>query len=459
MKTTIKILIFILLPFNGYFQDKLNVRLLDQWDDENIPSTSFNVKYNEVYGFVINDREYSVLGSNQGTHIFSLHQNNIEEVAFIPGAAANEFVFHRDYHIYKNYLYAICDEGFSDLQIIDLQYLPDSVNLVYQSKQILSRAHNIFIDTSSALLYACDAVGGTHPNLTGSGIEVIDLSDPINPVPINVNFPGLPDRVHDAYARNDTVFFNCYFDGLQIFTFNNPQSPKKIGHLISYDDQGENHSGWLTDDGNHYLLIDESEGMRIKVVDVSALPTIRVRHLFGTNFENSSIPHNIMIKENFAYVAYYNEGLRIYDISNITNVKEVGYYDTFPIEQNFKMHGAWGIYAHLPSERLLVSDRQSGIFLFKTSVDKALQGTHDFYIFPNPAQNKITINIPQTSLLTFPFILQLSDSKGSVVFSLNSEDQTVFQFDVNHLSEGTYFVSIFNEEELLIASERFVISR
>ena len=64
-----------------------------------------------------------------------------------------------------------------------------------------------------------------------------------------------------------------------------------------------------------------------------------------------------MATDEFAFVAYYNEGLRIFDIRNTP--LEIAHYDTYPVDFFYKLNGAWGIYSELPSERLLVSDRQS----------------------------------------------------------------------------------------------------
>lgn len=440
-------------------QESFNVEFLDVWTDPSIPSTSFDIRFNEVYGFSVNCEEYGVIGSSKGTHLLKIQSNKFTKEIFIPGAPANEFVFHRDYHVYQNHLYAVCNEGFSNLQIINLEYLPDSVSIVYDSNTILSRAHNIFIDTTSSLLYACDAVGGTDPNLTGTGIEVIDITTPQSPEVIPVNFPALPDRVHDVYARNDTVFMNCYYDGLQIFNFKNPQQPQKIGHLITYQDQGENHSGWLTENGKYYLLIDETPGTRIKVIDISSLPSIRVVHLFGTAYEEGSIPHNVMIKGHFAFVSYYNEGLRIFDISDITDVKEVGFYDTFPEEQSFKMYGAWGIYTSLPSGKLLVSDRQNGLFLFDTEINNALQGTDELIVFPSPAYDKVTVTIPFNDYPDDHLYLIVTDAKGQVVKEVKTNNQSVFDWDIEGWRPGIYTIALINNDLLVYESVKFLVGK
>ena len=37
--------------------------------------------------------------------------------------------------------------------------------------------------------------------------------------------------------------------------------------------------------------------------------------------DESSIPHNVVIRNNIAYLSYYHDGLQIFDISNSSNPK------------------------------------------------------------------------------------------------------------------------------------------
>ena len=66
-------------------------------------------------------------------------------VAFVAGAFQGSGVVHRDFFSMDNYLYGVCDQGSSTLQIIDLTNLPISVSLVYNSDSLISTSHNLFI--------------------------------------------------------------------------------------------------------------------------------------------------------------------------------------------------------------------------------------------------------------------------------------------------------------------------
>ena len=284
--------LLIILCFNSYVNAQLNTNLLFHWEDTTlVGSNAYNNTYNEIWGVNINGKEFAIIGSTAGSHFFDVSDpQNVIEVAFVAGAYTGAGVIHRDYHDYNGYLYIVCDEGSpSTLQIVDITNLPNSVNTVYDSNNLLNRVHNIFIDTATAKLYAC---------ATGDAMEVFTLSNPINPTLIyTYNDVG---HVHDAYVINDTAFLNCGNDGLRIMDFSMVNSigdtPNELASFTSYPDAGYNHSGWLTDDGNIYAMQDENHGYDVKILDVSDFSNISVLSTFSSNVDPNSMAHNGIIK-------------------------------------------------------------------------------------------------------------------------------------------------------------------
>ena len=118
---TITYFYFVASPI--FAQNKNNITLLDNWHEDSIVSNSSLVRYSGCWGFEWNDDQYSVIGSTQGTHIFQIENKKLRPINFIKGKFSSSLVSHREFKTYKNYLYSICDEGFSSLQIIDLSYL------------------------------------------------------------------------------------------------------------------------------------------------------------------------------------------------------------------------------------------------------------------------------------------------------------------------------------------------
>src|SRR5690606_21095697 len=121
---------------------------------------------------------------------------------------------------------------------------------------------------------------------------------------------------------------------------------------------------------------------------------LTIENRFGTNYQNNSVAHNIMLTNEFAFVAYYLEGLRIYDIRPNSPV-EIAHYDTYLAESAYKLKGAWGMYSNLPSERILLSDTKNGLFLFDFDRSKFSTRVDDVLVYPSilGSNQEITIQI------------------------------------------------------------------
>ena len=73
------------------------------------------------------------------------------------------------------------------------------------------------------------------------------------------------------------------------------------------------------------------------------------------------------IQGNLVYQANYDSGLRIVDITNIAQPREVGFFDTVPSgsdEPSFRM-GAWSVYPYFKSGVIIVSSGGEGLFVLR----------------------------------------------------------------------------------------------
>ena len=425
---------------------QLNTNLLYHWEDTTlVGSTAYNNTYNEIWGLNINGYEFAVIGSTAGSHIFDItNPTNANEVAFIAGAYTGPGVIHRDYHDYNGYLYIVCDEGSpSTLQIVDISDLPNSVNTVYDSNNLLNRVHNIFIDTATAKLYAC---------ATGDAMEVFSLSNAENPTLIHTyNDVG---HVHDAYVINDTAFLNCGNDGLRIMDYSNVDNagdlPIELASFTSYPDAGYNHSGWLTDDGNIYAMQDENHGYDVKILDVSDFSNITVLSTFNSGVDPNSMAHNGIIKDNLLYVAYYHDGLRVFDITNPSNPVQVNNYDTYLPNDHISYRGAWGVYPYLESGNVLVSDMQTGLYVFELSNSSTFisEDKNSISVFPNPASYEFIINNDLSSRL------EIYDILGKPVMNYNLFRGMNF-LNRKNLKNGVYILKFYSLDSL-ISTEKII---
>ena len=421
-----------------------NIELIYNWTDTtniieiNAPPAITHFRYNEVWGYAQNGHEYAVIGSTMGLHFFDVTDSaHLVYVDFVPGRAQGNII-HRDFKNYRHYLYAVCDEGNSSLQVVDLQYLPDSVHVVYDDDSLVVRAHNLFIDTAMQKLY----VFGPRTDYFSPGVPVgypalvLSIADPVNPQFLSTFNHNIITYVHDGYVYNDTAIFNCGYDGLYYGYFGNTSSPVEIDALPFYEDQGYNHSGWLTPDKTHYIMSDETHGMRMKMLDMQQGPNqLSTCNLIGSYVSQYSIAHNQLIRGNYLYVSYYYDGLRVFDITDPCSIRQVAWYDTYPGDAiNGCYAGAWGTYPLLPSGKVLVSDIETGLYVFRPQteffgIEDAY--TFEFDIYPNPAEELVQLNHAYTSI-------RIVDMNGQLVKTY----MNVQTFPVSELADGLYMLGV-----------------
>jgi choice-of-anchor B domain-containing protein len=454
-----------LLPLFSFSQQEAN--LLGRWMDTTLVGSAwYDNIYNEVWGITVNGHEYAIVGSTAGTHFIDVTDPaNLYEAHFVAGADEGPQIIHRDYHDYNGYLFAVCDEGQSTMQIMDIRQLPDTVIVAYDSDDEIRRAHNIFIDTAYARLYAFALDGGP---LASSALRIYDISDPASPQVIDEHktFGDVnASHVHDGYVRDNIAFLNCGGAGFAIVDFTDPLEPVTLSTITNYIFQGYNHSGWLSDDAQYYYMADENHGYKMKVVDVSDPCNAEVAGTFDAEVETpNSIAHNQLVSCNYLYVSYYYDGMVVYDISDPANPEKVLYYDTSDEPNLGSYKGAWGIYPHLPSGNILVIDMQEGLFVFEGMGDNCDPNANlepvdisclspvsteqeavenIFEVFPQPATNVLHL---RTSMLNpqEQLNLQLFNMNGQPVQQWTKEGLAAgiqqIELPLHNIAPGIYLL-------------------
>ncbi len=403
-----------------------NLTLLSRWDNNNLP-INYNLVYNEVFGWANGaGQEFAILGSHQRTYFIEV-TNPTTPIVRDSVEGTYPVCIHRDFKTYRHYCYGVADEGNSTLQIIDMSYLPDSVHVVYNSAQFFERSHNIFIDTTRGRLYAV----GT--NTQNGGVIIFDIAT--NPeVPTLLASVNLNSYTHDLSVRKDTAYMNNGYDGLKIIDFTVPTAPVTLATMPSYPQQGYNHSCWLTEDGDYLAMCDETRNKSCKMVDVRNLNNVNVAALFRSALlgpaDTTSIPHNPLVTGQYVCVAYYHDGIQIWDIANPASPQHAAGYDTWPTNTNYNdYYGAWGCYPFLPSGTVLGSDVHNGLYVFRVP-----------FPFPRPITAQVS-TVPATCSYTSNGAATVTPSGGTHPYTyLWSSGQTVA--NPQSMLPGTYTVTI-----------------
>lgn len=426
-------------------QDSLNVTKVYQWQEEGLPASFlYNNTYNAVWGYARDQREYAIIGSTMGTHIIDVTPNDISgQVAFIPGNDQGGDIVHREFKTYRDRLYAVTDEGDGTLQIIDLRHLPDSAPVIYDSNELFSRAHTLWIDTANARLY-------THYG--SSDFAIWSLENPDAPVLLLKPQTSVPwwndevDGVHDAFTINNITWTNDV-DAMHIIDFNDPENPVLLGSLNStdYPQPGYNHSGWLHDNGWLYVMADETHGTELKLFDVSDPSDILFIDTVGNERGPGSIPHNPCFQGDLLHVAYYEDGYWLWSVTDPANAQLLGWYDMHPEPYAFSYKGAWGVYPYLPSGHVLISEMQHGLFVLDISQALSVQPLRaarvPLMLRPNPCVEELTVTLPQALGSSAP--LMINDATGRPVTTRILRRSAVeLTLDARNFAPGPYTVSI-----------------
>jgi len=320
---------------------------------------------NDIWGYASpSGREYALIGLSNSTAVVEVTDPfNPVVIDRVSGASCTW----RDIKTLGTYAYIVndCSGG---MDIVDLANVDDGVVRFVKrfTGSGFNDAHNIYINEATGFAYVVSS------NLGGGGLAALSLANPEDPVFVGAwPFTGVHDVYVSSYKTGPYAGREIAFDfnpgyGLSIVDVTVKSNMFELSRL-TYPHLGTTHQGWLTDDKSHVLFGDESDetsaGLTstVYVADVQDLANPQL----VTTFTNGicSIDHNLIIKGGLTYQANYSSGLRVYDTSDVNNIQEVAYFDTYPFGNVVSFVGAWGVYPLLPSGIVLISDIEDGLFV------------------------------------------------------------------------------------------------
>ena len=375
------------IPRPGLAQD-LETRVDTIWASKGLevflrPDLSGYGRFSHVCGWSDGKKYKAILGAMKGTIFVDVTDNLISntDIAFYSGQPSiwrecqtytvRDTV--RGVEIIKGYAY-VTTEAPGGLQIFRIDG-PRPV-LVNTFDSTFTRAHTIFIDTLSGRAYVNgtrfsprteedrDRVRGMHLG----GMRILDLSDPENPKDLG-GYGGHARNTytHDSYAFGNILYAASIYKGLiRVLDVTDPQNIVVLDSLFT--PLAFTHNVWMSDDGQWLFATDEQKGSGLVVYDASDPRHPRFARFYRSPLVHPrSIAHNVVVRGNIAYVSWYTEGVRLIDITNPRNPKEVGFFDTSlrdPAEG--AMAGNWSVYV---DDRgfVYLSDIDNGLFVLKPS--------------------------------------------------------------------------------------------
>ncbi|MFP2923952.1 LVIVD repeat-containing protein [Pyxidicoccus sp. 3LG] len=199
---------------------------------------------------------------------------------------------------------------------------------------------------------------------------VFDVSNPLEPVlRQRIHFPAstLGDVPHDAFAYGGRLYLNHTTGGYFVVDVSNLDDVKLLG-TYPYANGYSHHNAVGTFAGRT-LAFEGSEGpgSHLRVLDVT--DPAHIVKIGEFQLRSAPMPsiHNMLLVGQRLYVAWYQEGVRVLDVSNPTQPRQVAHYNTFretdPERSDDMFEGAVGI--RVPGDGYVyVVDTSRGLLIF-----------------------------------------------------------------------------------------------
>lgn len=330
-------------------------------------------------------KEYALIGVDNGTAFIDISDPvNPVFLGKLPTHTSSSLW--RDIKTYNNYAFIVSEANGHGMQIFDLTRLRNVANppVTFTEDAHYSgfgNAHNLVINENTGFAY------GVGTDTYSGGSHFVNIQDPLNPTAAG-GYSG-DGFTHDAqvvtYIGPDTDYTgheiyigsNGSSQEVVIVDVTDKSNPQNIA-IINYSNAGYTHQGWLTEDHRYFLLGDEfdenNEGFnsRTIILDFTDLDNPQVDfEYFG---QTPAIDHNGYVKCNEFYLSNYKAGIRVIDIGDIANgnMSELGYFDSYPTNNNTGYDGAWNVYPYFRSGNIVISDLSRGFLLVKSSASDTI---------------------------------------------------------------------------------------
>ena len=369
---------------------------------DEIGGSDRGIETNDVWGWTDpqTGREYAIVGRTDGTAFIDIsdpaapvYLGNLPKT---PGSLTQSW---RDMKVYADHAFVVADNaGEHGMQVFDLTRLRDvrdapvqfDPDTVYEG---IASAHNIVINEGTGTAYSVGSSGGGET--CGGGLHMIDIRDPKAPTFLGCfaqegTGRGQTGYTHDAQCVNyhgpdadhvgKEICFGANETAVVIADVTDRDNPVSLA-TADYPAVAYTHQGWLTEDHRYFYQNDELDEMasvgtaqqtgtapdmeasRTLIWDVSDLDDpILVKEHFGETF---TIDHNLYIVGDLMYQSNYVSGLRVLDISDRENPREVGFFDTVPWDESVTFDGSWSNYPFFESGTIVVSSGKEGVFFLR----------------------------------------------------------------------------------------------
>lgn len=220
--------------------------------------------------------------------------------------------------------------------------------------------HTVFVEGDR--LYAMS------PSPTSETL-LFDIATPLEPVLLTrFTAPGgdTTGYPHDAFAYQGRLYINHWSLGYLILDVNDPEHIRQLGKY-QYSNQTSHANAVGTLNGRTIAFEGgESYDAHLRVLDVTE--PAKVVKLGEFRLRPQSSIHNMVLVGTRLYIAWYQEGVRVLDVSNPAEPRQLAYFNTFretDFERGYSFYeGAIGM--RVPGDGYVyVVDSSRGLLIFR----------------------------------------------------------------------------------------------
>lgn len=326
--------------------------------------------------------EWALVGTRNGLSIVDLADPTQPIERFTIPSLDNNW---REVKTWAGYAYFGSEASGSGITIVNLNYLPDSIQWkvwrgdgFFEDRVIESHT----VQAEAGYLYIC---GGS--DIT-NGVVIADLADPWNP---HIISKYAANYVHDAFIRGDTLWTSEIFEGqFGVVDISNRTNPVLLA--TNPTPGAFNHNSGLSADSKILFTTDEMPGAPLGSFDVSDLEDIQLLDTYLPSINPVGEVHNVRVVEgDFLICPSYKGQLSIVDASEPDNLIEVAIV-------SLGTSLVWDADPYLPSGIVFATYKAGGFYVFKPTYVAAarLQGTVTDALtgFPLAHANVSVLNTP-----------------------------------------------------------------
>lgn len=427
-------------------------------------------------------RRYALVGRTNGTAFVDVTDPELPVYLGSLASHGGRNSSWRDVRVYRDHAYIVADaQPGHGLQVMDLKQLRGVNSPIAFAETAhyfgFGSAHTITINEETGFAFVVGASGGLSPtpHACAGGLVMLDLASPVSPQFAGCfNHPGtgragmgytheaqcVVYRGPDERYQGREICFGANETALSIADVTDKAAPTVVG-LGEYPGTQYAHQGWLTEDHRYLFLGDELDELndgrpiRTLIFDVAKLddPVVAAEYVAP----RSGIDHNQYVVGRRLYQANYKQGIQVLDITDPLNPKEVGRFDTTPVDGTSVWDGTWQVYPFFGDDTILASSIGQGLFVLEFDASTLSTGTEPREPaavptgvelgapWPNPFTSSTRLDARFAS--TGPVRVAVLDLLGrsvQVVFDGHVESGASLDFEIpgTDLVPGTYLVQI-----------------